>query len=82
MIKLFSVLFHPTPTNYEDWLEELSQKGWFPKNINNWSSLFFIFEKKIPENYRYVLDLQTNIDSDYIQIYEEFGWEFCGRLNL
>ena len=80
MIKFLSSFFHPIPSDYEEWLENLALKGWHPKEINKWNSLVMGFEKKGPKKYRYVLDLQTSYNSDYIKVYEEFGWELCGRI--
>lgn len=80
MIKLFSSLFYPIPSDYEEWLENLALKGWYPEKLNQWSSVIMAFEKKSPKKYRYILDLQPFCKSDYKKVYEEFGWEFCGRI--
>ena len=80
MIKFLSALFHPIPSDYEAWLEKLSLKGWYPKKINQWNSVVMEFEKSEPKKYRYVLDLQAAPESDYIKIYKDFGWEFCGKI--
>ena len=79
-MKFLSSFFHPNPSDYEAWLENLALKGWHPKEINQWNSAVMGFEKKEPKKYRYVLDLQTSYDSDYIKVYEEFGWELCGKI--
>lgn len=80
MIKLLSSFFHPNPSDYETWLEKLAIKGWYPKKLNQWSTLIMVFEKSDPMKYRYVLDLQTTYEADYVKIYEEFGWELCGKI--
>ena len=80
MIRLLSVLFHPTPADYENWLEKLALKGLYPKKISKWSSLVLRFDKKEGKKYRYVLDLQTSLVPDYIKAYESFGWELCGKI--
>lgn len=80
MIRLLSVFFHPTPMDYEKWLEKMALRGWYPRKINKWSSVIMFFDKKNAKKYRYVLDLQTVGASDYIKAYEAFGWELCGEI--
>ena len=50
MIKFLSNFFHPIPSDYEEWLENLALKGWHPKEINKWNSLVMGFEKKALRN--------------------------------
>ena len=38
------------------------------------------FEKTEPKKYRYVVDMQPTLRTDYIQTYEEFGWEHLGQM--
>jgi hypothetical protein len=75
-----SSLFHPIPSDYEAWLENLSSRGWQPKNVSKWCPIVMVFKKCKPKKYRYVLDLQTDNKFDYVTIYEDFGWELCGKI--
>ncbi len=80
MIKLMSTFMHPVPSEYEEWLEGLAQKGWHPKKFSQWSTTFLKFNKGDPKNYRYVLDIQPFVKKDYFETYKDFGWELCGQM--
>lgn len=80
MIKLFSTFIHPVPAEYEEWLENLAQKGYHPKKISQWSSTFMKLQKGEPKKYRYVLDMQPFVQEEYFETYKDFGWELCGQM--
>lgn len=70
-----------TIADYEEeeiWLREQSQKGW--KLVGNNPPCFYTFEKSEPEEVIYKLDYRNGTeDSEYRQMFSDFGWEECGR---
>jgi hypothetical protein len=38
------------------------------------------FAEGEPKKYRYVADMQSFPKKEYMQMYEEFGWEFVGQM--
>ncbi|MGG6310444.1 DUF2812 domain-containing protein [Paenibacillus macerans] len=78
---LLSAFRYVIPAQYEQWFEELAAEGWHPAKVGQWSSLAMRFVKGTPERYRYVVDLQAMPQKGYKQIYEEFGWEYVGRMS-
>lgn len=76
----FTAFKYVVPADYERWFEELAAAGWHPVKIGQWSSLVMRFEKSEPRKYRYVVDAQPTLKKDYIQTYEEFGWEHLGQM--
>ena len=80
MIKFMSSFIHPVPAEYEEWLEDLAQKGYHPKKFTQWSTTYLKFYKGEPKKYRYVLDIQPFVKKDYFETYKDFGWELCGQL--
>lgn len=68
------------PAEYEQWFEQLAEKGWHPVNVGQWSSIAMRFSLNEPKKYRYVVDMQAFPKKEYKQMYEEFGWEFVGQM--
>lgn len=61
----------------ENWLSDQHKKGW--KLISIESPTVYLFEQTKPEDVVYKLDFQDkNIDTDYQQIFKDYGWEYCG----
>lgn len=80
-VELLSAFRYVVPAQYEQWFEGLAAKGWHPIKVGQWSSIAMRFVKGTPERYRYVVDLQAVPQKGYKQIYEEFGWEYVGRMS-
>jgi hypothetical protein len=79
-IVLFPAWKRVVPSDFEKWLEEMAAKGWHIDRIRQWSSMFMIFKKGKLKKYRYVYDLRAVATKDYISTYEQFGWEYLGRM--
>ncbi len=68
------------PADYEQWFEQLALNGWHPVKVGQWSSLSMRFAQGEPKKYRYVADMQPLPKKEYMQTYEDFGWEFVGQM--
>ena len=77
---LFSVFRHILPSDYENWLEQMAAEGWQIDHIGQWSSVVMNFRQGEPKKYRFVYDPQVSPRKDYIPTYEDFGWEYLGRM--
>ena len=75
----FSIFRKVVPADFEDWLETLASQGWNIDKIGQFSSIKMTFAKTDPKQYRYVFDLNAFPGKDYINTYEQFGWEFVGQ---
>ena len=79
-IVLFPGYRYVVPADFERWLEKMASAGWHIDRISQWSSLFMVFRRGEPQKYRFVYDLQAVPRKDYRAIYEQFGWEYLGRM--
>lgn len=79
-IVLFPGYRYVVPADFERWLEKMASAGWHIDRISQWSSLFMVFRRGEPQKYRFVYDLQAAPRKDYRAIYEQFGWEYLGRM--
>jgi hypothetical protein len=77
---LFPVFRRLLPSDLENWLEQMADKGWHLDKIGQWSSILMVFRRGEPGKYRFVYDPQVSHRPEYIQTYEQFGWEFLGRM--
>jgi hypothetical protein len=80
----FSAFRTIIPADYESWLERLALEGWNIDKLQALSVFRMTFRKTEPKRYRYVYDLNIAAmlkQKDYRQTYEQFGWEYVGRLN-
>ncbi len=77
---LFSAFRYLLPSDYEKWLERMAEEGWHINRFRQWSSLFMVFRKGAPKRYRFVYDPQVSPRKEYIPTYEQFGWEYLGRM--
>lgn len=75
-----SAFKYVVPAEYEQWFEELATTGWHPVKIGQLSSIAMRFEKSEPRKYRYVVDMQPTPKKNYKQTYEDFGWEYVGKM--
>ena len=80
-IHYLPLLVRYLPRKSEDWLENMSLKGWHPYNVNTSSFFVFKFRRAAPAKYRYVVDFQLIQKKDYIDMYKSFGWELVGRIS-
>ncbi|MDD4002800.1 MAG: DUF2812 domain-containing protein [Clostridia bacterium] len=81
MTKWFTPFRFAVPEAYEEWFEQLAAEGWHPIKVGHINSMKMKFEKGEITKYRYVVDMQVNPRKDYLQIYQDFGWEFVGRMS-
>ncbi len=79
-VVLLPAFRHVVPADFERWLEKMASEGWHIDRINQWSSLVMVFKRGVPQKYRFVYDLQAVPRKDYRAIYEQFGWEYLGRM--
>jgi hypothetical protein len=77
---LCPVFRHLNPTDFENWLEQMAAKGWHIDRIRQWSSMLMTFRRGEPKKYRFIYDPQVSPRKDYISTYEQFGWEYLGRM--
>ncbi len=65
----------------ETWLREMSQKGWRFKSVSFPGN--YIFEQGEPSDDVYRLDYFTKRKdmTNYLQIFEDAGWEYMGEMN-
>ncbi|WP_052465184.1 DUF2812 domain-containing protein [Dehalococcoides mccartyi] len=79
-VVLFSAFRHLLPSDYETWLEKMAAEGWHINRFRQWSSVFLVFRRGAPKRYRFVYDPQVSPRKEYIPTYEQFGWEYLGRM--
>lgn len=77
---VFKIFFAWQEKKEENWLREMSKKGW---HLDNTGFLNYIFRKGEPKDVIYRLDFKIirsgNVD-DYITLYEDAGWEYISRM--
>ena len=62
----------------QTWLEEQHKNGW--KLVKVTAPCFFTFEECGAEAVSYRLEFnQTKVTDDYLQMYEDYGWEYIGE---
>ncbi len=76
----FTAFRYVVPADYEQWFELKAAEGWHPYKVGQWSSIAMRFTEGKPKKYRYVADMQPFPKKEYMQMYEEFGWEFVGQM--
>jgi RNA-binding protein YlmH len=79
-IVFFSVFRHLSPSDYESWLELMAAEGWHINHFRQWNSIVMTFKRGEPKKYRFVYDPQVSPRKEYIATYEQFGWEYLGRM--
>ncbi len=84
-MKIKKFVFFPAfkrvvPEDFEKWLEKMAAEGWHIERVRQWSSMLMIFIKGEPKKYRYIYDLRAVASKDYISTYEQFGWQYLGRM--
>jgi hypothetical protein len=79
-IVLFSAFRYLLPSDYENWLERMAEEGWHTNRFRQWSSIIMTFKRGTPKRYRFVYDPQVSPRKEYIPTYEQFGWEYLGRM--
>jgi hypothetical protein len=79
-IVFFSAFRHLLPSDYENWLERMAAEGWHINRFRQWNSIFMTFQRGKPKKYRFVYDPQVSPRKEYIATYEQFGWEYLGRM--
>jgi hypothetical protein len=79
-IVLFSAFRYLLPSDYENWLERMAAEGWHVNRFRQWSSIVMTFRRGTPKQYRFVYDPQVSPRKEYIPTYEQFGWEYLGRM--
>lgn len=76
----FSAFRRVIPADYENWLEQMAAEGWHINHFRQWSSIYMTLTRGEPKKYRFVYDPQVSPRKDYITTYEQFGWEYLGRM--
>jgi hypothetical protein len=79
-IVLFPVFRYLIPSDFENWLERMAAQGWHISGFRQWNSLIMTLTKGSPKKYRFVYDPQVSPRTEYIATYEQFGWEYLGRM--
>jgi hypothetical protein len=79
-IVLFSAFRYLLPSDYEKWLERMAEEGWHINRFRQWSSIIMTFKRGTPKRYRFVYDPQVSPRKEYRPTYEQFGWEYLGRM--
>ncbi|MDF2534844.1 MAG: hypothetical protein K0R18_1001 [Bacillales bacterium] len=62
------------PEKVESWLELMEEKGWNLYQVDMMATRFK-FKKDESKKVRYCVDYQSNIESQYIKIFNDDGWE-------
>ena len=68
------------PSDFENWLERMAAEGWHINGMRQWSSIVMTFRRGEPTKYRFVYDPQVSPRKEYIATYEQFGWDYLGRM--
>jgi hypothetical protein len=66
----------------EEWLGEMSRKGWHLTGFG--FPGVYLFRKGEPRNYVYRLDFQTSRNKDrdaYLRLFNDAGWEHLGNMS-
>jgi hypothetical protein len=79
-IVLFPAFRRVIPSDFENWLERMADEGWHIDKIGQWSSMVMTFKRGKPRKYRFVFDPQVSPRKEYVATYEQFGWDFLGRM--
>lgn len=62
----------------QTWLEEQHKNGW--KLVKVTAPCFFTFEECVPEEVSYRLEFNKGkVTDDYLQMYEDYGWEYIAE---
>jgi len=69
------------PADFEEWLEGLAKDGWNMDKLGRFGAFKIKLHQTEPKTYRYVFDLNVYPKKDYRQTYEQFGWEYVGRMS-
>jgi len=77
----FSAFKTVVPADFEEWMESLAKEGWNVDKLGLFGAFKIVFYKSEPKKFRYVFDLNINPKKDYMQTYEQFGWEYVGRMS-
>ena len=77
----FSAFRKIVPADFEEWMESLAGGGWNIDKLGKFGAFKIMFNKSEPKMYRYVFDLNVYPKKDYRQTYEQFGWEYVGRMS-
>jgi len=62
-------------------MEGMAKDGWNVGKLGQFGAFKIDFYNTGPKNYRFVFDLNINPKKDYMQTYEQFGWEYVGRMS-
>jgi uncharacterized membrane protein (DUF485 family) len=79
-IVLFPAFRYVVPADFENWLEGMAEKGWHIDRVRQWSSLVMTFKRGQPRKYRFVYDMRIKLRQGYQETYEQFGWQYLGRM--
>jgi hypothetical protein len=79
-IVLFSAFRYLSPSDYEDWLERMAAEGWHVRHFRQWNSIVMTLVRGEPRKYRFVYDPQVSPRKEYVATYEQFGWQYLGRM--
>ncbi|MCL2475289.1 MAG: DUF2812 domain-containing protein [Chloroflexi bacterium] len=77
----FSAFRKVVPADFEEWMENLAKDGWNIDKLGQFGAFKIKLHKTEPKTYRYVFDLNVCPKKDYKHTYEQFGWEYVGRMS-
>lgn len=72
--KVFKWWSASDPVKIERWLEAMESEGWHLLHVG-WGGTRFHFQKGEPRKMSYCADYQAIKDHNYINIFEDAGWE-------
>lgn len=77
--RLFKSFFVWNENKEQEWLEEMSSKGWHLKDVG---FMNYLFKKGTPKRYIYRFDFKISVKDDledYLTIFKDLGWEHVTR---
>ena len=69
------------PAVFEEWMESMAKEGWNVRRLGLFGAFKITFEKSVSRKYRFVFDLNIRPKEDFWRTYQQFGWEYIGRMS-
>ncbi|KAB8126629.1 DUF2812 domain-containing protein [Gracilibacillus oryzae] len=71
-VRKFKLFLGPNIHKEEEWLTEMSKKG---LHLKKYRLFNYFFEEDPEQSYVYQIDFRQEATKDYLQLYEDAGWE-------